>query len=121
MVVGHILAVFAFAFDRVELTFAEAEGFRGDFEKLVVEEEVDTLLEGILGVRGELDSAVGGVGAHVGQLLFFADVDVEIFLFVAEANDHALVNWDTGRNEEDAAGLGGVKGIGGRGAGLEGD
>ena len=60
------LARFPFALDWVELALAEAERLRGDFEKLVVEEEVDTLLKGVLGMRSELDGAVRGVGAHVG-------------------------------------------------------
>ena len=60
------LARFPFALDWVELALAEAERLRSDFEKLVVEEEVDTLLKGVLGMRSELDGAVRGVGAHVG-------------------------------------------------------
>ena len=39
------MAVFAFAFDRVELALAEAERFRGYFEKFVIEEEVKALFE----------------------------------------------------------------------------
>ena len=60
------MAVFAFAFDRVELALAEAERFRGYFEKFVIEEEVKALFERYLSIRRELNSAVGGVSAHVG-------------------------------------------------------
>ena len=64
--VSQKLARFPFALDWVELALAEAERLRSDFEKFVVKEEVNTLLKGVLGVRGELDGAVGGMGAHVG-------------------------------------------------------
>ena len=92
------LSIFAFALDGVELAFAKTEGFGRDFEQFVVEEEVETLFKVELGVGRELDGAVGGVSTHVGELFFSTDVDVEVFFFVGEADNHALVDWDLRRD-----------------------
>ena len=43
----HLFAV-AFAFVAIEVAFAEAEAFRCDSQKLIVFDEVDTLLEACL-------------------------------------------------------------------------
>lgn len=72
-------------------------------------------------MRSELDGAVGRMSAHVGELFFFADIDIEIVFFVREADNHTLVDRDARRNEELATGLGGVEGVSGGGARFEGD
>lgn len=116
-----LLAVFALALDGVELALAEAEMLGGDLEKLVVEQEIETLLETELSVGSKLDGTVGSVSAHISELLFAADVDVEVVFFVTEADNHSLVDIGLGRNVESAARLGGVEGVGGRGASLKAD
>ena len=79
------------------------------------------MFQRILGVGSELNGAVGGVGAHIGELFLLTNVDIKVFFFVAEADDHTLVNGDAGRDEESAAGLGSVQGVGGGGASFKGD
>ena len=46
---------------------------------------------------------VGGRSAHVGELLFLDDVDVEIAVTRILADDHAFVDLCPGRNKDDAA------------------
>lgn len=77
-----LLAFLALALHWIELTLAKTERFWRHFEQLVIEQEVDALFKGIFGVGCELDGAVAGVGAHIGELFFLADVDVEVVLFV---------------------------------------
>lgn len=94
---------------------------RRNFEQLVVEEKVEALLERKLGVGGELDGAVGGVGAHICKLLFAADVIVEVVLFIRKTDNHTFIDIDARGDEENATSLSGVEGVSGGGAGLRGD
>ena len=50
------------------------------------------------------DGFVGGRGAHVGQLLFSHDVDVEVGIARVFADDHAFVNFGA-RTDENLAAL----------------
>ena len=62
--------------------------------------ESNTLLEvQVCGVK--LDSAIGGVGTHISELFFFADVDVKIFFLVAETDNHALIDRNSRRDKKE--------------------
>ena len=56
---------------------------------------------------------IGGGGAHVGQLLFAHGVDVEIVVARVLADDHAFVDLHAGADEEFAALLQAIEGVGG--------
>src|SRR5580658_10191903 len=83
--------------------FAQAKGFRGDLDHFVVGDELDGLFK-VEQARGrETNGVVGGGGTHVGELLFADDVDVEVVVAGVLADDHAFVDFNSCRSEEDAA------------------
>src|SRR5712692_410145 len=88
-----------------ERTLAQAERLRCDLEQLVLADPLQTLLEIHDARRGELDALVGRRGAHVGELLFLGDVDVEVVVAAVLAGDHALVDLFTRAQEHHAARL----------------
>src|SRR6185437_31768 len=61
-----------------EVLLAHADFFRGDFDQLVIVDEVQCLLQRELGRRGQLDRVVLARGAHVGQRLGLDGVDGEV-------------------------------------------
>ena len=52
---------------------------------------------------GQGDRGLRSSGAHIGQLLFLGDVDVNILITVIGANDHALISLGARLDEEVAA------------------
>src|SRR5581483_66353 len=62
----------------VEDDLAQAEVLGGNLEALVVVEELQALFQRELPRRREQDRVVGGVGAHVGELLALGDVDHQV-------------------------------------------
>ena len=59
---------------------------------------------------------VGARGSHVGQMLFFAYVHVQIFVPAVFADDHAAIDLHAGADEHDAAFLGHEDSVAGAGA-----
>src|SRR6478672_10843047 len=57
---------------------AQAEGGGGDLHHLVLADEFERLLEVHDPRRHQADGVVGAGSAHVGELLFLGDVDVEV-------------------------------------------
>src|ERR1700685_4590889 len=82
---------------------AQADGFRSDLDELIVGDEFDGLLQAQLAMWNEADCFVRARRAHVGLLLFLADVDVHVLLARIFANDHAFVYFDGRADEELAA------------------
>src|ERR1035438_8868592 len=105
--------------------FAQADAARRDFDELVVADEFDGLLEVENARRHQADAFVGGGSAHVGELLFLDDVDVEIGIAGIFADDHAFVDLGSGGNEnlaaflevEDGVAGGSTRTVGNQGAG----
>ena len=76
---------------------------RRHFHQFVVADELDGLLQIQDARRDQADGFVGGRSAHVGQLLFLDDVDVEVGIAGVLADDHAFVDFRAGRDENLAA------------------
>src|SRR6185369_14230507 len=84
---------------------AEAQRLGRDLEQLVLADPFQALLE-VHAARGrELDALVRRRGAHVGQLLFLRDVDVEVVVAGVLPDDLALVDRLPGADEHRAARL----------------
>lgn len=62
----------------IEVAFAEAEVFRGDFQEFVVGEEGEVLFEAHVDRRCKFNDIISGGGTHVGEFFTFADVHVDI-------------------------------------------
>src|SRR5579875_940654 len=62
----------------VEDFFAEADGFGSDFDEFVFGDEFNGRLKRKRTMRNEPNRFVGCGRAHVGKLLFFRDVDVNV-------------------------------------------
>src|SRR5688500_11001904 len=76
---------------------------RGHLDQLCTGDEFDGAFEGHLFGRLELDRVVGAGCANVRELLALGDVDFEVAGAGVLADDHALVDVDTGTDEELAA------------------
>src|SRR6185369_8262167 len=100
------------ALGRVQLLFAQADRLGCYFNQFVVVDELQGLLQCQHARRGELDGVVRAGGAHVGELLPFAGVDVQVVVLGVLADDHATVDLDSGADEEYAARLEGIQGVG---------
>jgi len=85
---------------RLQNFLPEAQRFRGDFDEFVVGDKFDGLFEVQLLKRDEANSFIGGRGAHVGELFLADNIDVEIRVFGVFADDHALVDFDAGADEQ---------------------
>ena len=96
----------------VEDGLADAQGVGRDFEKLVIGEELKALLKAHLAGRHKAQGFVGAGGAHIGQLLFLADVDGHVLIAVAQANNHAGVDLGAGSDEHGATLLGSAQAVG---------
>jgi hypothetical protein len=90
---------------------AQAERLRRDLEQLVLADPLQALLEVHGARRRELDAVVRRGGAHVGELLFLGDVDVEVVVAAILADDLALVDRLARPHEHRAARLQIVDGI----------
>src|ERR1035438_4287970 len=87
----------------LQYLLAQADAAWRDFDELVFADEFDGLLEVENAWRHQADAFVGGGSAHVGELLFLDDVDVEIGIAGVFADDHAFVDLGSGRDENLAA------------------
>src|SRR5205807_2529406 len=85
---------------RLQYFFSEAQGFRRDFNELIVGDEFDGLLQVQRLEWDEADGFVGGRGAHVRQLLLANRIHVEICVLGVLPDDHAFVEFDSPTDEE---------------------
>src|SRR5206468_1990847 len=92
---------------------AQAQRLRGDLEKLVLADPLEALLEIHDARWGQAHALVRGGGAHVGQLLFLGDVDVEIAVPAVLPHDLPLVHRLAWPHEEHPTRLEMVDGVGG--------
>lgn len=76
---------------RVEDALAEADGRRCALDQLVRADVAQSLLQGELARRDELDNVVVRVRAHVCELLGAHGVDVEVVVARVFSHDHALL------------------------------
>src|SRR5260370_15088538 len=94
---------------------------RGNFDQLILFDVFQRLLQGHLPGRFQDNALVGAGGADVGQLLFAADVDGQVVIAAVFAHDLAFVDLFAAGDEQAAALLQVVEGVGGGPAGLGGD
>ena len=114
-----VFAIFPFALDWVELALAEPQVLWRNFEELVVEQEVETLLETELSVWRELNGAIRSVRTHVRELFFTTNININVIFLVTKADNHTLIDSGLWRNIKRTASLGGVEGISSRSAGFK--
>src|SRR2546428_8956065 len=79
---------------------ADAVGLRRDLEELVVGEELDRIVERELTDSVELRGDVRVAAAHVREVLLAHHVHLEVALADVLPDDHALVDVDSGIEEE---------------------
>src|SRR5690349_15083012 len=72
----------------LEFDLPHPDGMRGDLDTLILADELQRLVERELAGGHEPHQDVGGGGAHVGQVLLFHRVDVEVLLAGVLAHDH---------------------------------
>ena len=106
---------------RGEDALSEPDRAGRDFDQFVVVDELDRLFEVQLARRHQADGLVGGRGAHVGLLLLFRHVDIEVPRARVLADDHALVDGGARVDEDLAALLQVVDRVGRRDPGAIGD
>ena len=87
----------------IEDRFSEPEMFRRHFEKLVVGEKFETLLETHLFCWYEPEGFLTSCGSHIRKIFLFAHIDIDISGFRSYAHDHSLVYGNAGLYEESAA------------------
>jgi len=86
----------------------------GDLDQLVVPDELQGLFQGHLSGSIQTHGLLGGGGAHVGDVLLLADVDIQVIGPTVLANDHSGVDLFARLDEEDAAVLQVGQGVGRR-------
>ena len=101
-----LLFIGALSLIGIEVAFAQAQGFWRNFQKLVIFDKVDTLLQAKLRKWRQLYCTVGRFGAHVGQVLSLTDVNFDVFLAVINTDDHPGVHFRARPDQELAARLG---------------
>src|SRR5580704_478753 len=99
------------SFVGLEDLLAQPKTLRSDFDKLVVSDEFNGLLQIKIPEWHESNRDVRGGRPHVGQFLFADHIHVKIVVLGILANDHAFVNIDGGADKKLAALLQAVKGI----------
>src|SRR5579859_4516379 len=75
----------------IEHLLAQTNGLGRHFDQLVFLDVGDGLFEGRAARRGEADGLVLARGPHIGELLGFYRVDVEVVASAVFADDHALI------------------------------
>ena len=88
---------------RFQNLFPQADRFGSDLDVLIVANEFDGLLEVQNPRRNQADGLIGGRGAHVRELLFLDDVDVQIGVARVFADQHAFINFRARCDENLAA------------------
>src|SRR5271165_654757 len=84
----------------VQLRLAQAHGLGRDLDALVLGDELEGLFEREWPGRRQTLELVGRRGADVGELLLLGRVDVHLVGPGVLADDHSLVDLDTGPHEE---------------------
>ena len=74
---------------RIQNSLTDTKALRGDFQKLIGIDEVQRLLQAQLLWRNQGEGLICGGGSGVGQMLFLADVQLDILGLGALADDHA--------------------------------
>ena len=105
----------------VENNLTHAHTFGRYFHVLVFANIFQGFLQREDGGRNDTGLLIGAGGTHVGELLRFGDIDHNIVFFCVFADNLAGVNLFLGEDEESAAVLQLVDGVGIGGSGLEGD
>src|SRR5262245_27492367 len=86
-----------------EDSLSQAERLWRDLEQLVVADVLDRLLQAESPGGYDVRRFVCGRGAHVRELLFLGDVDVQVALTRILSDDHPLIDLITRRDHEDAS------------------
>lgn len=105
----------------VENALADAQILRRDLQQLVLGEIFQTVLKAHVLRRDQPQCIVAAAGAGIRQMLALADIDDDILRLRGTADDHALIDLRTCRNEQAAALLRVVKAVGHGFTGLIGD
>ena len=111
----------AFAIVSVQMFLAQAYVLGRDFRQFIVIEVSQHLFQAHLAKGGQEQGIVGTGGTHVGQFLFFADIDDQIVIFFVFSNNHSHINLFTGIQKQSAAVLQVVERIGGGETTFKGD
>ena len=96
----------------VQNLLAEADGLGRDLHQLVLRDVLDGVVQAHVNGRRETNGIVGPVGAEVGELLPFGDVDGEVAGAAVPPDNHPLIHLHAGADEERAALLGIVQRVG---------
>ena len=91
----------------VQLPFADSQAFGCNLQQLVLVNEFQSFLERKYFGRSQGQGFISLVGAGVGQMFGFADVQFNVFGFTVLADDHPSVYPFAGAYEQSAALLGG--------------
>src|SRR5690554_2584092 len=83
----------------LQVALAQTYGFRRDFYQLIIINELDSVFEGELDRRDQVDMFVLARSAYVGELLLANGVDDQIVITAMNADDHAFVKRILGRNK----------------------
>ena len=105
----------------IEDLLAEADAERSDLDVLVGGNVLKRTLEAHLQRRREGDALAVALASHVGEFLGLAGIDRHVVSTGVFPDDHADVDFLLGSDEEAAALLNGVQGVGHAGAGLHGN
>mmetsp|Transcript_21274 Transcript_21274/g.42182 ORF Transcript_21274/g.42182 Transcript_21274/m.42182 type:complete len:352 (+) Transcript_21274:12-1067(+) len=95
---------------RVQVTLAQANRVRSNFEHLVLRHVRDVVLHGHLPRRLQLDRVVGAGSAHVGELLPLGAVHLEVPRFGVLSDHHPFVHFLRHPDKQSPARLDGVEG-----------
>src|SRR6266550_4950852 len=91
------------SFVRLQDFLAQAQGFRSDFDELIIRDELDRLLEIQLAERNQADRLIGRGSAHVGEFFLAHNIDIEIGVLRILADDHPFVDFHSRTSEQFAA------------------
>lgn len=104
-----------------EDALADTQVLRSYFQQLVLTDELHALLQAHTLVGSQTQGVIRTGRTHIGNMLLLADIDCHILTLGRITHNHALVNRNTGPDEEHTALLGIVEAIGNRLTGFKGD
>src|SRR5580658_1416404 len=89
---GFLATLVALALVWIEQSLAQPNRLRRYFDQLIVLNISKRFLQGHANRRREADGLVLGMGADVGQLFAFEDVDLKVIVAGVLADDHAAID-----------------------------
>ena len=93
----------AFTHNRIENSFAEAQGFGGDFQQFVFLYIRQALFQRQFPRRNEVNCLVFAGGSDVGQLFGLTRIDFQIVRFGVFTDNHTDINGNAGINKHRTA------------------